>query len=253
MVFRDNNNSPLGFDGGGGILTLGATALSGWAAWNAFAVAPVLTGIVGAYALLVVAYFIALSNDYTRHEGFIKFLLIVSVLVAAGTMFFSFGVGALTFAVGDALLVMLLLGALARGLWSVLNLPMRVVTVAVICILIAAPFSEAVESSQKWAVSAQVRDARCSAVSYPKVTCQALAGNSDLVLDEAGPIYGGSEGSAILLFEGSSIGKRARCEASDDKGGTGQGTADPTWYGAAYMNVQIAHPEDSVQPCREGN
>ena len=251
MVFQHNTGNNMGFDGGGGIVGLAAVVFAGWAAWQLLWVAPVLTGVVVAYVVLVAGYFWALSDDYARHEGLIKFLLIVSVLVAAGTMFFAFSVGLIRFVIGDAVLIALLIGALALGLWGVLNLFLRVVTIAALCVLIAAPFSETVERQEKWMVTAVARDGRCVAVAHALTKCQAIDAQNGDVLAERGPQYALSDGSTVFVFDGGALGKRARCEASAPERGSGTAEADPAWYGAATVHVQLTRAGEEPIPCRD--
>jgi hypothetical protein len=251
MVFQHNAGNNMGFDGGGGIVALGAVVFAGWATWQLFWVAPVLTGVVVAYVVLVAAYWWALNDNYVAHRGFIKFLLVLSVLAAAGTVFFAFNVGLVRFVVGDAALVVLLVGALALGLWGVLNLMMRVVTVATLAVLIGAPFSETVEREEKWMVTAIVRDGRCFAVRAAEAKCQAIAAAIDVILDEKGPHFTDWDGAASFVFDGNALGKRARCEASERERGSGTGEADPSWYGAATVHIQLARAGEAAVACRD--
>ncbi len=252
MVFQHNTGNNMGFDGGGGIVAVGAVVFAGWATWQLFWVAPVLTGVVVAYVALVAAYWWVLNDNYVLHRGFIKFLLLLSVFAAAGTVLFAFNVGLVRFVVGDAALVVLLVGALALGLWGVLSLIMRVVTVAVLAVLIGAPFSETVERQEKWMVTAIVRDGRCVPVRAAEAKCQAIAAANGLILDEQGPHFTDLDGAAAsFIFDGTALGKRARCEASERESGSGTAEADPSWYGAATVHVQLARAGEAAIACRD--
>lgn len=250
MVFQHNSGNNMG-SSGGGVVALAAVGLAGYGAWQMFWVAPVLTGIVVAYVVLIVVYWVLINEHYPRHEGFIKFLLVLSVLAAAGTVLFAFQVGLVRFVVGDAAVVALLVGALALGLWGVLDLFMRVVTVAVLVVLIAAPFTEQVERSEKWMVTAIVRDSACIPVAYTvEAKCQVIAAQSGDILDEKGPETTLDGGRAVFIFDGNPVGKRARCEVTSIQSGSGVGEADPTWYGAATVHIQLTKPGETPATCR---
>lgn len=95
-----------------------------------------------------------------------------------------------------------------------------------------------------------VKDARCLAVSSPEVKCQSIDAQSGDIVEEKGPIYGSGSGGTFFIFNGSANGKIARCEASKPERGAGSATAEPTWYGAAYVTVQIVAAGETPTPCR---
>lgn len=244
---RSNQSWNSGGGGGGGfIVPLAAIGLAGWAIWDLVAVSAVLAAAAGVYVLVAAVFYYIVNDNYVSHSGLVKFLLLASVAVIAATDLFVFRSGAVRFVVADALAVVLYAGALIAGLWGVLSLLWRVVALAMLVLLIAAPFSEFVEAKEKWLLRITVRDQSCAAVAAAEVRCELVSTATGDVVGEDGPRYTSEFGVEYFVFDGSPRGKNARCFARKDPHPTGSVIVEPGWIGATEATIRVSPADRPV-------
>ena len=153
--------------------------------------------------------------------------------------------------IADAVIVVLLVGALVFGLWRILSLLMRVVTVAVLAVLGAAPFTEEVSSKEQWMVLVEVRDGACARVRSPLTHCAAIWAASGEIDQDGGDQAASEYGSSYFFFDGNPAGKKARCEASKEGLGARTVVVDRAWFGPAYARIALGSTGEPAQPCPE--
>lgn len=244
MVYLDRGQGRWTGGGAGGLVVpVAAAALAGWAAWDLFALSVVLAAGVGIYAVVAAIFYHIVSDHYAPHSSVIKILLVTSMLAAAAVDLSAFKAGFLRFIVVDVLVLLLFAGGLVLGLWGLLSLFWRAVALAMLVILIVAPFTEIVERNEKWMIRLSVRDETCVPVRSAETRCELISSLTGDVVGSAGPQASSEFGAVYFTFNGSPRGKVARCTANKNPFPSGTTTVEPGWIGATEATIRLLTPD----------
>jgi hypothetical protein len=244
MVMIGQNNQGYGGGGGGGVIVgLAAVGLTGWSIVHLFSLSAVLAVAVAAYVIVGIVFYAVTEQKWPRNSGLIKFLLGLSIVIAALINPLAFVTGGVSFAMLDGAIFVLLSIALLIGLWAELSIALKALAIATLVVLAGAPFSEPVKRNEKWYVVAEVRDQHCSPIESALATCDAVSRATGEVVASGGEQYTDLSGTAGFRFQGNPVGKVARCSAGTSDYPSRTVIAEPRLLGLTRAVIVLDDPQ----------
>lgn len=265
MVFNSSNSSSSSnYSGGGGgpfgtiIVAVAAVALIGLSVVDLFALSLVMFAAIGGYLLLLAILYFWVGRNMVIHRERVQFCLFMSAIAAASINFLVFQWALAPFILVAGVAAAFFLLALVGGLFAELSGLAKVVALAVVVVLIGAPFSEPVRAKERWRVMVHVRNLSCEPLPDADAQCRMVsAANADIPLSSARNATTDANGDATVSFPGNALGKAALCEASRPPMGDLAAyppysvVARPPLFGVTHAYIQLIR-EDETNPYVSG-